>query len=218
MEKLQNNLVYGLRDPATGHLRYIGKSTSGLTRPRQHLNICCLNREKSYKANWIRSLIRIGLLPEIVVIQSSVDSSILSDCERFWIVYFRGMGCPLTNLTDGGDGPFGRLVSEHERSLKSRMFRGRTPALSTRLAVVKANAERKGVWHPVKNELHKRALSKARGFRPIVELTTGRVFQTRAEAARELGVNAGNIGSILKGRLKSTKGYSFRFLEDHRAA
>lgn len=39
-------LIYGLTDPITDELRYIGRSSSGLNRPRQHLAPSVYNKEK----------------------------------------------------------------------------------------------------------------------------------------------------------------------------
>ena len=38
-------------------------------------------------------------------------------------------------------------------------------------------------------------------------------FYGISECARQLGLNAGNITSVLKGRLKQTKGYTFKYKE-----
>lgn len=60
-------LIYGLLDPRTGLLRYIGKSTCGLRRPRMHRSVP--KKEGKHKTNWLLQLQREGLEPEIVVLE-----------------------------------------------------------------------------------------------------------------------------------------------------
>ncbi len=108
-------LIYGLVDPTSGHLRYVGKSSYGLKRARSHLYPAALKRDRSYCGNWIRSLLKKGLVYKIVILQAFLDSEVLVQAECFWISYFRDLGCPLTNLTSGGEGCSGREVSPETR-------------------------------------------------------------------------------------------------------
>lgn len=109
-------LIYGLVDPETHQLRYVGKSCQGLKRARAHAYPGYLSRDKSYCGNWIRSLLSKGLRYKIVVFQAFDDADILFDAERFWISYFRSIGHSLTNLTNGGEGASGRKVSNETRA------------------------------------------------------------------------------------------------------
>ncbi len=97
-------IVYGLVDPRDGQLRYVGKSCSGKRRARQHANPTRVIKDFTHKGNWVKGLVAVGLRPEIEVLESVVDSQELDEAERFWIAYYRALGCRLTNLTDGGDG------------------------------------------------------------------------------------------------------------------
>jgi hypothetical protein len=101
-------LIYGLVDPRTGHLRYVGKSTSGLRRARMHVLPCTLRQTKNtHKGHWVQALVDVGLAPQITVLQEVAGPEDLYELEQGWISYFRGLGCPLTNATDGGPGVFG---------------------------------------------------------------------------------------------------------------
>lgn len=95
-------LVYGLADPRTGVVRYIGKSSYGLERPKEHVHKA--GRERTHKAAWVRSLKRIGLRPEIRVLEDVPDRSDLDIVEAFWIAQGKGLGWPLTNIAPGGRG------------------------------------------------------------------------------------------------------------------
>lgn len=112
-------LIYGLIDPKTRLIRYVGKSSSGMKRPRDHGKRSCPD---TYCRRWVRSLERIGLTYEIVVLEILPDHTDLAAAERWWIAYGRGCGWPLTNLTDG-NGPaedamneirFGEILQENE--------------------------------------------------------------------------------------------------------
>jgi hypothetical protein len=133
-------IIYGLIDPITGHLRYVGKSCSGLKRPQQH-TAPSRTDGRTYKECWIRGLRTQGLRPAIVVLQET-DREILSGAEVFWIAYFRAMGCPLTNLTDGGDGCSGWRASAET---KHRMSRASPKRLSVKTENEIANLYTRGV-------------------------------------------------------------------------
>ena len=119
---ISSNIVYGYADPRDGALRYVGKSSSGMTRPSQfgsHSHRC---------GNWIKSLAADGIKPKILVLDAlSLEASAeeLNFAERSAIAKYRRIGCDLTNLTDGGDGP----------------MRGRKHTAEARAAISAANRE-----------------------------------------------------------------------------
>src|SRR5215471_17614027 len=97
-------IIYGLTDPRTGIVHYIGKSTSGKKRPRQHGLQRKLDLDFTPKAKWIRELRREGYEFEIVVLEQVEDGRDLAAAEIRWIANGCAQGWPLKNLTDGGDG------------------------------------------------------------------------------------------------------------------
>ncbi len=118
--------IYGLRDPDTNEIRYIGKSS----RPRVRLNIHIrMAIPKTHKGSWIRGLIIRGRLPELFVIEK-VQDNFANARERHWIRFYRNLGCNLTNATDGGDGGAtntGKHFSlEHKRRI-SEANKGQIP-------------------------------------------------------------------------------------------
>ncbi len=98
--------IYGLFDPETEELRYVGKTEEALSkRLAGHLAPSSM-AEKSHKNNWIKQLARYGLKPRMRTIQklgSAATGEDLNGAEIYWIKFFRDQGCRLTNTTNGGD-------------------------------------------------------------------------------------------------------------------
>lgn len=93
--------VYGLKDPRFFHPRYVGITKNELkVRLKHH----CKSKGTNHKANWIRTLIRAGLKPEIFVIEEVADERTAKEREIYWIAYLKAQGYRLTNSTDGGGG------------------------------------------------------------------------------------------------------------------
>lgn len=112
-------IIYGLVDPRTKLLRYVGQSSRGMIRPKQrHVGHCW---------SWEENLINEGLKPEIAVIEELEVIGSLNDSERFWISYFRALGANLTNLTDGGEGVKGWVPSDEWREKQSKVTVFRNP-------------------------------------------------------------------------------------------
>jgi len=127
-------IIYALTDP-DGAVRYIGKSCSGLARPRRHGHPSELAKDVGYKGNWIRSLREQGQDFGIRVLEEVSDEAQLSAREIAWIAEGRAQGWRLTNLTDGGDGlrgvKRGPFSEEWKRKL-SEAHRGKTHSAETR--------------------------------------------------------------------------------------
>lgn len=116
-------IIYGLIDPITLMIRYVGLSATGMRRPKSHRN----QRNSSvdtYCARWVRNLIQSGLEYEIAVLEECGCVDQLPQAERWWIAYGRASGWPLTNLTDGGEGlinPSARTRLKISEAVRKRM-------------------------------------------------------------------------------------------------
>lgn len=89
--------IYALVDPRNSSIRYIGKSIDPIKRLKGHLN----DKASTKKARWIKSLLKYGLKPEVVILEL-VDNDKWQEYERKWIAYYKSN--LLTNHTDGGEG------------------------------------------------------------------------------------------------------------------
>lgn len=105
--------IYMLIDPRDEEIRYIGWTSRTLERRLyEHVHIVSHGR---LKKEWVRQLLQCGLEPRIQVIQQ-VPAQSWAAAKIYWIGFFRKMGCPLTNMSNGGDGNLGCLVSEETRA------------------------------------------------------------------------------------------------------
>jgi hypothetical protein len=96
------NLIYGLRDPRTGEIRYVGQSTTGLLRPSRHCEDWRLRQDTPPKRSWLSALRQGGLRPEVVVLQGDVPAAELDTAETAWIAIGRAaLGDRLLNFRDG---------------------------------------------------------------------------------------------------------------------
>lgn len=107
--------IYGLIDPISGFLRYVGKTKVTL---RQRLNghLSDVRRGRVYipRHRWIASLLAVGAEPTIVSLDTCHKTE-WQEAEQFWIAYLRSIGCPLLNATAGGDG-----IEDHRHSPETK--------------------------------------------------------------------------------------------------
>lgn len=97
------NIIYALVDPRDNTIRYIGKSTKGVARLRDHLKPRNLIKH-NHKNNWINLLLVLGFKPNIMIIESFDNKFILNEKEIFYIKHYKELGHDLTNSTEGGEG------------------------------------------------------------------------------------------------------------------
>ncbi len=199
------HVIYGLFEPTTGELRYVGKTSNLEERRRGHLSAASLRRS-THKANWLRALVARGEKPECRVIQTLVLERDLSAAEIYWIAYFRSAGCRLTNSTAGGEGVeqteevrakiaaalIGRpLTAAHRESLRASHL-GHTPSAEVRRKMSVTRTGRKY------SAAHAEAISRAK--RVALIDSNGVRYECSAAAARALGVNRSTIYQSLSGR------------------
>jgi len=112
--------IYALTDKA-GDVRYVGWTVNTQRRLRLHLAEAKRQPLKTHRTRWVGSLLREGLTPGLVVIETGTGCD-WAEKERGWIAFFRELGCKLTNGTTGGDGTPGHVVSAESRA-KLREYR-----------------------------------------------------------------------------------------------
>lgn len=106
--------IYGLVDPRDNQVRYIGKTVHLEIRLAEHIKDA-KKEVKTYKHDWIRSLLKIDLVPSVVILDIA-DSGEWQEAEKKVIAHYLKLGARLTNLTDGGDGLEGYNHSEETKN------------------------------------------------------------------------------------------------------
>lgn len=184
-------IIYGLTDPRTDEVRYIGRSSSGLGRPRRHLRESAFD---DHKSRWIKSLIALDLKYGIVVLESCPSASALSEAEQRWIAHGRVLGWRLTNVLVGGDaGRTGLTTSPETRAKQSAAAKGRPKSPEHRAAMSRA---RLGVRSTEETRAKQSASQKARiAANPLERerLRTLRLGAVNSATAREK-LRAANLG------------------------
>ncbi len=126
-------IVYALHHVNSSRV-YVGKSSSGLKRPRGHGHPWNLKKHARLPVVcWIGKLQRLGYRYEIVVLEECESRHALAMAEQFYISYFNSVGMRLLNQTNGGDGP--SLLSEITRAKISARCRGRQHTSETRAKI-----------------------------------------------------------------------------------
>lgn len=168
-------IIYGLTEADSGTIRYVGMSSSGLRRPRQHVAPSIAGKGMSPKSIWVRSLLANGKKPGVCVLQECDTEIALGSAEALWIESLKAVGAPLLNVVDGG------------------RYRGHGPTLASTREKVRAQLVGRS-----KSEEHKRKIREARrdfvmpesGKAKISAALKGRVFSEEHRARIAAGVRA----------------------------
>jgi hypothetical protein len=120
---IPRTFIYGLIDPETGKIRYIGKANDPELRLKRHFISQELNAN-THKARWLRNLVSKGLRP-ILTILETVSVSEWQSAEIRWISEMKARGENLTNSTFGGEGIHGLKHTEQAREKISSALRKR---------------------------------------------------------------------------------------------
>jgi hypothetical protein len=137
----RSTFIYALVDPRNNTIRYIGKSVKPRARFTGHLSQSSL-KKSSHKNNWIKSLLAIGLKPELEIIDEVDYRDDWTIEEKRWIARIRNLAPnypPLTNVADGGEGATGWIASEE--------YRRKTSARMTGIKMPPGTGDKIRAWH-----------------------------------------------------------------------
>jgi hypothetical protein len=122
-----NWIIYTLKCPRTLEVRYVGFTSKGArSRLLKHINTAVKARRPICSQRWILSLVSIGLVPLIEVIESGSGDG-WQDAERRWIAHYRAQGAGLTNATDGGESITGWGTPEQRSAVAKNATASLTP-------------------------------------------------------------------------------------------
>lgn len=116
--------IYALVDPDTDAVRYVGKTERFMVdRHKQHIS----NARKGSRLpvhSWLRGLMEANKPLIIASLELVSPGSDWAERERFWIEFHRARST-LFNLTDGGEGLAGHIMTDVHRSrIRDALRRG----------------------------------------------------------------------------------------------
>lgn len=114
--------IYGLKDPRTKEIRYVGRSINVSARYKKHIYGAEKAKHKTHRDAWIVQLKSEGLKPELVILEE-VEQNIAIESEMKWIESQK-LIYNLTNLRDYVDNNY--LFSEESRKKMSNSQKGNT--------------------------------------------------------------------------------------------
>ena len=164
--------IYGLIDPRDGQLRYVGKAND----PEHRLYMHMAEKYRCHRTAWIAGLKSNGLAPELCIIAVVADTEWEAQ-ERYYIAYYRGLGCDLVNGTDGGDGlhnPTAEVRQKISKANKGRIHIHSPETLRKLSDAMKGRGP--AIGHPVSQETRDKIGNFHRGRKRSPE-TVARIVQ-----------------------------------------
>lgn len=198
-------LIYALLCPLTLDIKYVGKTTRGFERIRQHY-YDYKNKEgrTSYrKVRWVQSLREKGLIFKVCYLEYCRNEQELNIAEQKWIKLFRDLGEKLLNHTDGGEDCFRQVYTDSQKKLISER---------TKMAMAKPEVRENlrlthlGKISPMRgksrseefrNKVHKANLKRAK----IIWTSCGEKFESILEASRNYNCPPTSIKRIINTHL-----------------
>lgn len=176
--------IYALIDPRSKSIRYIGLTSSDL-KHRLSEHICASKKKHTYVYNWIRSIMKEEVKPEIILVEDNLDKYQAGEAEISYIKHFKNLGCRLTNVSSGGhyanSGNHRRVPLNFKQSEEHK-----------RLKVLN-NPRIKKI---IQLDLDGNFLAE---------------FESQRSAQRITGINQGNIGAVLTGVRLSAGGFKWKY-------
>ena len=181
--------IYGLVDPESQQIRYIGKSIRPLQRLKDHMN----EVSNCHRSHWLQNLKARGLIPQLVILEEIRGEWPWQEAERYWIARAKALGWQLVNNTNGGDGVDGLPLETRQRMAK--VWLGRKHSQKT---LQKLRETRKG-----------RVASDETRKKMSLSMTGRKITWTAKIAEKNRKLTSGEVESI---RIRIEKGEKVRDL------
>lgn len=195
-------VIYGLIDPRTEMLRYIGKTSNISNRMRDHYSF---RVPSTHKECWLHDLRELSMKPDIFILED-VDANSWECAERYWIEQFKFMGADLTNGTSGGDGGPPSHDSRIKISRKMRVVM-REPSARERISL---SLKESSIARAQIATLHAKAARKYEIVSP-----DGEIFKIDNLSAfcRDNKLNKSNMTHVAQGARRAYKGWSCAYID-----
>lgn len=195
--------IYELRDPRdeSKSPRYVGITTKRKLYKRLYCHLWSAKNEKtkSYKNNWINSLLKDGIKPTIHLIEEVEGWDYACEVEKYWIKEFKDQGYKLTNSTEGGDGTVGYSRKGYKMSEETKIKIGLANKGKKRSKeVVLALALQATGKKQSKETIHKRMIKTKKQV--LLEYETGEIvkYSSYNECINALNINCNTLTLAVK--------------------
>ncbi len=163
------HLIYGLFDPREPEVvKYVGYTGYNAEyRLQQHVAEAKQNKQ-NYRCNWIRSLLNVGIRPEVKVLEI-VSESTWQEREKHWIDIFADS---VTNGTAGGEGLVNPSQEVRDKISKTLKESGVSLGNQHRKGIAHTPESKKAISEGMKNSERMKAYNLSRkGVDPHAGLT-----------------------------------------------
>ena len=224
----QQNVIYKF-EHLSEHKIYIGKTKRKLiTRIKEHV-------KPQKKGSYIESAIQQHGIEsfDVAVVEECANPNELNEREIFWIKFFNCKAPNGYNLTDGGDGGSGHIVTEETRLKISKTKTGKPGHPNSekqRKIASELCKKRKGLPRKPLTLEHRQNISKGgkgrifsaetraklvavnKNRRSVRCLETGEIFKSLTTAGEWAGVTGGTILAACKKSTRTGGGYHWEYL------
>jgi len=213
---METTFIYGLVDPRTDEIRYIGKANDIRQRLKNHLNPA--RYRPTHKFNWIRKLRRLNMKPYLIILDE-VPINDWKFWEKFWIQLIKSWGFNLVNHTEGGEGlTYGNQTSFkkgnipwNNGTLKPKILKGnRGKTIGNIKNHFKTGSE------PWNKNISNYKLGGLKTSRHVLQIDkeSNKIINEYLgckEAAKAMNCIPENIRRACVGKSKSAKGYKWKY-------
>lgn len=225
LEKPEQEIyIYGLCDPDTDEIRYIGLSTCGFKRLLDHYSNCYKRSNRgtlSRSKMWIKSLKDANRVFKPIYLEYfDKDGPHVDEAEMFWISYFKMLGSDLVNHEIGGRSKYLRFSSDENKRKQSISCAKSNGTKEKREYFSKNTKEQwlnpeirkqriEAMQNKPRTEEQKKNMILGNSQRFQLKDDLGNIYPSLNEAARQLKVGA----MVIHRALKNNKKVKGRFLQ-----
>jgi group I intron endonuclease len=216
-------LIYSLTCPLSNEIKYIGATRERVgIKKRLTQHICDRFSSVNRKNNWIKKLFKLNKRPIIELVDTIPFSQWLF-WESYYISLFKSWGFKLYNIAPGGENPpvlsgalnpnFGKKLSRETKDKISKRLKGNIIPIEVREKISKSMKGK------IKSEETKKKLSISKKDKNgkkinVYNTSTGKnfIFNSLAEAAREINISESTIRSSIKRNLKMRNDFICKYI------
>jgi DNA-binding XRE family transcriptional regulator len=126
-----DNIIYGLKDPRTDEIKYVGKSMQGIKRAKSHL----VHSHNPLVNEWINELKMDNYLPDVIILENVLNWTELLDKEKYWIGKLLDEDFDLFNILSTNS--YDNNIDNYNKKLKEQI-KNREKLLQNKLSKVMA--------------------------------------------------------------------------------